>query len=297
MTRFSTTLLFPLVLFFLVHATIEADPRFSAGRDGKQANSLQEMVPVPTGSLLMGSDQGEPAERPVHRVNLPAFLIDRFETTNREFTDFVKATGHKTNAEISGFGWHWEREWHKVRGADWHHPYGPSSSIEGLENHPVVQVSWFDANAFCRWRDKRLPTEAEWERAARAEGKRIYPWGDQSPREGELYRASYGTDQCCKADRGDGYLFTAPVGSFPAGRSPFSVEDLAGNVWEWVADWFDPNFYRHSPAQSPLNRIRGEQRGIRGGGWGNNPSGLRSTLRHANPADFGLSMVGFRCAR
>lgn len=257
----------------------------------------RSMIEVPAGTLLMGSDNGEAAENPVHRVVLSAFSIDRFETTNQEFTGFVKATGYRTSVEASGMSWHWEGVWKEVKGADWRHPRGPSSSIEGFENHPVVQVSWIDAQAYCHWRGKRLPTEAEWERAARGDGGRTYPWGNEPPHEGKRYRASYGSDQCCQADLGDGYLFTAPVGSLPLGRSPFGVEDMAGNVWEWVEDWFDPNFYRRAPEANPVNRIPGERKVIRGGGWGNNPWGLRSTLRHANPPDIGLSMVGFRCAR
>ncbi len=264
---------------------------------GRRADLSGEMIWIPAGTLLMGSGQGEAAERPVHRVKLSSFFIDHYETSNKEFTEFVRAAGYVTSAERSGVGWHWEGEWREVKGADWHHPHGPSSSIEGLENHPVVQVSWNDAAAYCQWRGKRLPTEAEWERAARGEGKRIYPWGNQPPRAGKLYRASFGSDQCCRADASDGYLFTAPVGSFRLGRSPFGVEDMAGNVWEWVEDWFDPDFYRRSPAEDAVNRQPAERRVIRGGGWGNNPWGLRSTLRHANPPDIGLSMVGFRCAR
>jgi formylglycine-generating enzyme required for sulfatase activity len=254
-------------------------------------------IRVPAGTLLMGSDDGEPSERPVHRVVLSAFSMDRFEATNKEFALFVSATGHVTDAEAHGGGWHWEGEWRPAKGADWRHPHGPESSIEGLENHPAVQVSWNDALAYCRWRGKRLPTEAEWERAARGDRWTIYPWGNHPPREGKRYRASYGSDRCCRADAGDGYLFTARVGSFPLGHSPFGVEDMAGNVWEWVEDWFDPDFYRRSPSKDPVNRTPGERRVIRGGGWGNDPRGLRSTLRHANPPEIGLSMVGFRCAR
>jgi formylglycine-generating enzyme required for sulfatase activity len=259
--------------------------------------SVEEMIRIPEGALFMGSDRGEPAEAPVHPVTLSPFFIDRFESTNAEFTAFVATTRHLTDPERSGVGWHWDGQWREVKGADWRHPHGPGSSIQGLERHPVVQVSWNDAQAYCRWRGKRLPTEAEWERAARADGERVYPWGDQPPREGKRYRASYGSDDCCRADAGDGYLFTAPVGSFSLGRSPFGVEDLAGNVWEWVEDWFAPEFYRRSPPANPVNRTPTGRKVIRGGGWGNNPWGLRSTLRHANPPDIGLSMVGFRCAR
>ena len=254
------------------------------------------MIHIPEGTLLMGSDDGEPAEQPVHRVDLPPFSIDRFETTNAEFAAFVVATGHITSAEATGVGWDWDGEWREVKGADWRHPHGLASSLQGLERHPVVQVSWIDAQAYCRWRGKRLPTEAEWERAARGDSGRIYPWSNQPPHVGKRYRASYGSDRCCRAEAGDEYMFTAPVGSFPLGRSPFGLEDMAGNVWEWVEDWFDREFYRQSLSENPVNDTPGKRRVIRGGGWGNNPSGLRSTLRHANPPDIGLSMVGFRCA-
>ena len=130
-------------------------------------------------------------------------------------------------------GWHWTGQWQRVHGADWHHPEGPDSSIEVRASNPVVQVSWTDARAYCAWRNKRLPSEAEWECAARGVGARVYAWGDAPPREAGQFRASYGSDACCRAEAGDGYLTTAPVASFPAGRSPFGVEDLTGNVWEW----------------------------------------------------------------
>lgn len=259
--------------------------------------TAEDMVTVPAGDLLMGSERGEPAERPVHRVSLGTFRIDRFEVINAEFAAFVGTTAHVTDPERAGVGWHWDGAWRELKGAEWRHPRGPGSSIEGLERHPVVQVSWNDATRYCRARSARLPTEAEWERAARGEGRGTYPWGDAPPREGSRYRASYGSDVCCRADAGDGYRFTAPVGSFPLGRSPFGIEDLAGNVWEWVEDSFDPMFYRRSPVVNPVHRASTPRKVIRGGGWGNDAWGLRSTLRHANPPDIGLSMVGFRCAR
>lgn len=266
-------------------------------QEKRRTDHREAMVDIPGGAFLMGSDHGEIAEKPVHRVVLSAFSIDRFETTNAEFAEFVLARGYVTDPERSGVGWDWDGEWREIKKADWRHPHGSASSIQGLERHPVVQVSWSDAQAYCRWREKRLPTEAEWERAARGDGDRSYPWGNEPPRDGTRYRASYGSDECCRADAGDGYLFTAPVGSFPLGRSPFGVEDLAGNVWEWLEDWFDPEFYRQSSSENPLNKTITGRKVIRGGGWGNDPIGLRATLRHANPPDIGLSMVGFRCAR
>jgi sulfatase modifying factor 1 len=260
------------------------------------AGEAADMTWVSSGSVLMGSDRGEPAERPIHRVVVSGFAIDRLETTNAEFAAFVAATGHRTDPERSGVGWHWDGEWREIRGADWRHPHGPGSSIASLDRHPVVQVSWNDAVAYCRWRGARLPTEAEWERAARGDGAGVYPWGDELPRIGARYRASYGSDDCCRADAGDGHRFTAPVGSFPLGRSPFGADDMAGNVWEWVEDWFDAGFYARSATENPVNRTPSGRKVIRGGGWGNDARGLRSTLRHANPPDIGLSMVGIRCA-
>ena len=256
------------------------------------------MVLVPGGVLAMGSEHGEPPERPVHRVSVSAFLIDRVEVSNAEFERFVADVGHVTDREREKWGWHWTGDWHRVTGADWRHPEGPDSSLAGRDRHPVVQVSWNDARTYCAWRGKRLPTEAEWERAARGAGQRVYAWGDAPPREPDLFRASYGSDPCCRAEDSDGFLTTAPIASFPAGRSPFGVEDMTGNVWEWTEDSYDREFYRRSPTEDPVNREPGNGfKIIRGGGWGNNPNGLRTTLRHANRSNAGLSMVGFRCAR
>jgi formylglycine-generating enzyme required for sulfatase activity len=260
-------------------------------------STYRGMVKVPPGIFSMGSDSGEPAERPIHDVTVSGFYLDRFEVTNAAFSEFVAATNHVTGPERDGVGWHWTGEWKQVKGANWRHPHGPKSRLDGLGQHPVVQVSWRDAAVYCQWRRKRLPSEAEWERAARNTGGVLYAWGNAPPHENALYRASYGSDQCCSADDGDGFLYTAPVGSFPSGRSPFGVDDMTGNVWEWVSDTYDESFYGRSPAADPISTAPEKRKVIRGGGWGNNPWGLRTTLRHANTPESGLSMVGFRCAK
>jgi len=270
-----------------------------AGRiAGARERVRPPLVAIPGGTLAMGSEAGGPAERPVHAVHVPAFAIDRFEVSNRDFAAFVDERGHVTDPERAGWGWHWDGHWHRVPGADWRHPRGSVSDVDGFGDHPVVQVSWHDARAYCAWRGLRLPTEAEWERAARVDGDRVYAWGDAHPAgaDGGPMRAAYGADTCCRADARDGYRYTAPVGSFPAGRSAHGVEDLTGNVWEWVADAFERDWYARSPSHAPRNDAPAARKVIRGGGWGNNPEGLRAALRHANRARHGLSMVGFRCA-
>ena len=152
--------------------------------------------------------------------------------------------------------------------------------IAGRGGHPVVQVSAEDAATFCRLHGLRLPSEREWEFAAGGTDGRRFPWGDMPP-EQPSSRANFGTVSCCAPDAADGYLRTAPVGSFPEGRSPFGLLDMAGNVWEWTSSRF--------PGQ-PDHVV------LRGGGWGNNPYCLRTSYRHGNPPDIGLDMVGFRCA-
>jgi formylglycine-generating enzyme required for sulfatase activity len=205
----------------------------------------------------------------------------RFEVTNRQFAAFVVATEHVTDPEKSGAGYVWTDGWRLVHGADWRHPRGPNTSTTRLEDHPVVQVSARDAAAFCRWIGHRLPTEEEWEFAARGADGRQYPWGHSPPREGDVHRANFGTISCCAADASDGFETTAPVGRYPKGASPFGLLDMAGNVWEWTASRFPG---------------RPDEVVLRGGGWGNNPWCLRTSYRHGNPPNIGLDMVGIRCA-
>jgi formylglycine-generating enzyme required for sulfatase activity len=239
------------------------------------------LLAVPGATYRMGDARGAPDEAP-RTVTVGPFRLMRLEVTNRQFAAFVRATGHVTEAERSGQGAVWDGVWRRVRGADWRHPRGPGTSIAGRDDHPVVQVSERDAAAFCAHYGMRLPSEAEWELAARGTDGRRYPWGDQPPRQtGRERRANFGSDRCCAADATDGARTTAPVGSYPAGASPYGLLDMAGNVWERTSDPF--------PGRPGTVAIRG-------GGWGNDAFCLRVSYRHANPPDLGLDHVGFRCA-
>ena len=144
----------------------------------------------------------------------------------------------------------------------------------------MVQVSQRDAAAWCKWAGMRLPTEAEWEFAARGTDGRRYPWGSQPPQQSAPFHANFGTVDCCAPDQSDGFNRTSPVGHYPMGVSPFGIADMAGNVWEWTSTKHKENRAWYA---------------VRGGGWGNNPWCLRATYRHGNPPDIGLDMVGFRC--
>lgn len=239
-----------------------------------------DLVPVPGGRFVMGDAAGEPDEAP-HLARVAPFRLMRHEVTNAMFADFVALSGHRTDAERRGAGYVWDRRWRLEAGADWRHPEGPDSGLEGKARHPVVQVSARDAAAFCARHGLRLPTEAEWEFAAGGGDGRRYPWGDTEPRQDGRGLANFGSVSCCAPDASDDHAQTAPIGSFPAGASPFGIHDMAGNVWEWTASRFPG---------------RPDQVALRGGGWGNDPYCLRVSYRHGNPPDIGLDMVGFRCA-
>ena len=239
-----------------------------------------ELLDIPGGRFVMGDAGGEVDEAP-RSVTVAPFRLMRLEVTNRQYADFVAATDHRPRLERPGFGYVWTDRWRSVPGADWRHPHGSMSDIAGAGDHPVVQVSARDAQAFCAWHGLRLPSEEEWEFAARGTDGRRYPWGDAPPEQDGKRRANFGAVACCAPDAADGYARIAPVGRFPGGASPFGVLDMAGNVWEWTSSPFPgrPGFVA-----------------LRGGGWGNDPYCLRTAYRHANPPDIGLDMVGFRCA-
>ena len=286
----------------------QTPPAAIVGNDGA------EMVLVPAGEFSMGSDADEidrllpgwpnevikpyEPEIPRHRVSLDAFYIDKYEVTNARFQQFVQATGHRTQAEREGSGYVYTgQEWEQVNGANWRAPRGPGSSIASLEQHPVVQVSQEDAKAYCAWAGKRLPAEAEWEKAARGTDGRIYPWGNQF----DGRRANFCDANCETTWKdnpvNDGYCYTAPVGSYEGGKSPYGAYDMAGNVWEWVADWFDASYYRNSTARNPQGPASGSLAVPRGGGWDGGEFDVRAPNRNGYvPADR-RGNIGFRCAK
>jgi formylglycine-generating enzyme required for sulfatase activity len=279
------------------------------GKDGA------EMVLVPAGEFVMGSAPDDIAsllrrhlkvngailqdEIPRHRVFLDAFYIDTYEVTNARFQQFVKATGYRTQAEREGGGKirTGATTWAQVPDANWRAPRGQGSSIAGLEAHPVVQVSWHDAKAYCTWAGKRLPSEAEWEKAARGTDGRLYPWGNES----DGTRVNFCDRNCPFAWKDaavdDGYRSTAPVGSYGAGKSPYGAYDMAGNVWEWVADWYDAKYYRRSPARNPPGPTAGTQVVLRGGSWLYTAPDFRTTERAGVPPDRRNENIGLRCVQ
>jgi len=238
-----------------------------------------DLVTVPAGAGVFGDSQGD-ANEVVRSAPVAAFKAMRHEVTVAQFERFVAATGHITDPERQGAGYVWTDRWRLVPGADWRHPHGPASSIAARSDHPVTQVSRRDAAAFCAHHGLRLPSEDEWEYAARGPRGFRYPWGNAPPQTWSRRPANFGTVDCCAPDAIDGFETTSPVGHYPDGASPFGLHDMAGNVWEWTSSRFPD----HDTWWV-----------IRGGGWGNNPYCLRTAYRHGNREEIGLDMVGFRC--
>jgi formylglycine-generating enzyme required for sulfatase activity len=227
------------------------------------------LVLIPAGEFLMGCEAGFPAERPVHRVFTDAFYLGKHPVTNAQYQRFVNETGYQVpflDDPRMQFD-NWDRE---------ERTYPPERA-----HQPVVLVSWRDAVAYCDWAGGRLPTEAEWERAARGglEGK-LYPWGDEI----DPSLANY--------DNREG---TTPVGSYPA--NGYGLYDMAGNVWEWEADWYDAKYYARSPERNPQGPENGTVRVLRGGAWLLFPQFCRVAYRFRNSPDFRFNLVGFRLAR
>ena len=243
------------------------------------------MVYVPEGEFLMGSEDDDASddEKPEHMVNLDAYWLYQHEVTNSQFAAFVETNGHQSSAEEAGWAWVWDgSDWLQTDGAYWGAPEGPGSSVVGREDHPVVQVSWFDATSYCEWAGGRLPTEAEWEKAARGTDGRKYPWGDHDP-------------NCSLANLGYCVGGTSPVGSYPSGASPYGALDMAGNVWEWVADWYDNIYYVRSSYENPTGPTSGEHRILRGGSHFTDGEYLRVSTRLGDPPDILCNRYGFRC--
>ena len=229
------------------------------GKDGA------EMILIPAGEFIMGSSEGEDDgdEHPQHTVFLDAFYIDKYEVTNAQYKQFMDATGHRAPE-------HWDDE--RFNQPDW----------------PVEGVAWHDAVAYAKWAGKRLPTEAEWEKAARGTDGRRYPWGNE-----------WDSSKCNSNGSSDGYEETAPVGSFPDGASPYGVMDMAGNVDEWCADLYDEDYYSRSPQQNPKGPDSGSSRVMRGGSGSmyDRIHNQRVTFRHGVIMSSKDYYNGFRCAQ
>ncbi|MGZ8542236.1 MAG: formylglycine-generating enzyme family protein [Chitinophagaceae bacterium] len=308
--------------------------------------STAGMKYIPGGSFMMGGDneQASADEYPKHSVRVDGFWMDETEVTNAQFQKFVAATGYITTAEQKP---DWEelkktippgtprppdsllvaaslvfkqteravdlhdfnQWWSWVPGADWKHPQGPGSNINGKENYPVVHVSWYDAMAYCKWAGKRLPTESEWEFAARGGlVNNIYPWGNEHVNAGKAKTNSWEGEFPYFNEMADGYLTSAPVRSFPANK--FGLYDMAGNVWEWCVDWYDAGYYKtlSTTTQNPKGPQKSSdpedpytpKRSLRGGSFLCNDSycsGYRVARRMKSSPDTGLEHTGFRCVR
>ena len=223
----------------------------------------EEMILVPGGEFVMGSDELLNADPP-HTVYVDSFYIDKFEVTVGQYRRFTQATKGKL-PPAPGWGW--------------------------KDNRPVVNVTWEEAGRFCAWADKRLPTEAEWEKAARGNDERSFPWGEEEKKIGpETKIANVLGDE-------DGYAATAPVGSFLLGASPYGLMDMGGNVWEWCADWYGSQYYAQSPERNPKGPTDGERRLLRGGAWNNSMYVLQAANRESGSPDMRDNSVGFRCVR
>ncbi|XP_042879309.1 formylglycine-generating enzyme-like isoform X2 [Penaeus japonicus] len=280
--------------------------------------NIHSMVKIPGGEFIMGTNDPifeADGEHPARRVEVNDFYLDIYEVSNSAFELFVKATGYKTEAENFGDSFVLEGEvseaikstltnavaaapwWVPVKGADWRHPEGPDSNISDRMDHPVVHVSWNDAVAYCKWMDKRLPTEAEWERACRAgKRERLFPWGNKFTPKNE-FRANIWQGEFPNVDSGeDGYPGRCPVTAFPT--NDFGLKNIVGNVWEWTADWWEIS---HSPERKvdPRGPKSGDDKVKKGGSYMCTKEycyRYRCAARSQNTPDSSAGNLGFRCA-
>jgi len=318
-----------------------ADIAIAPSVRGPEDPAHRNMIFIPGGTFRMGSDKHYPEEAPVHRVTVSGFWIDRTPVTNRQFKEFVRATGHVTFAELPPDPKNypgalpdmlyagslvftppgrvvdlknWGAWWRFLKGADWRHPYGPNSNINALDNHPVVHVAYADALAYAQWAGKQLPTEAEWEFAARGglDGTE-FAWGDEFKPGGQhranTWQGNFPNENLAE----DGFDRTSPVMAFPP--NGYGVYDMIGNVWEWTADWWSQRHEADPPKACcvPENPRGGGEEGsfdpgqpqiriprkvIKGGSHLCAPNycrRYRPAARHAEAVDTSTSHVGFRC--
>jgi formylglycine-generating enzyme required for sulfatase activity len=262
---------------FYFQALLDRDPGCAAVEDQLARALDSSMVYVPEGEFAMGSDLGDPDERPQRVVYLDSYEIDRYEVTNVQYRRFLRATGGDGPRRWPGRHLHLRFE----RAPDWSgNRYPPGEAY-----HPVVGVRWEEAAEYCAWVNKRLPTEAEWEKAARGTDGRVYPWGD-----------AWNAGRANTDDEGAHY--TRAVGSYPSGASPYGALDMAGNIWEWVSDLYDRQYYSWAADRNPRGPSSGTgERILRGAAWDSSPDQARASYRNATHF-FGPNFrVGFRCVR
>ncbi len=319
----SAALALVLILLFSMRARTGPEPTSLTHSARTNPGSL-DMALVQGGSFPMGFEEGESDERPVHRVEVKSFLLQRHEVTNREFLRFVQATGHVTRAERDGYCWAYVKgasDFATLEGANWRQPFGPDTpNFRERLDHPVVCVSWEDAVAYAEWAGMRLPTEAEWEYAARSGGGahvRAFPTaraaqklhsGSRGHQQNSHHQSTNEDVQLVSANvwqgtwpqanhQLDGHFYTSPVGQFePNG---LGVHDMIGNVWEWTADWYEAEYYSHSPASDPKGPETGRLRVARGGSWFCSPNycgAYSSHFRGSSPPANAFNNVGFRLA-
>jgi serine/threonine-protein kinase len=224
---------------------------------------------VPAGEFKMGAassdTQATAPEKPQHTVDLDAFWIDQTDVTNAMYAQCVKAGGCQAPSPIKSY----TRDSY----------YGNTQ----FDNYPVIYISWTDAKSYCQWAGGDLPTEAQWEKAARGTDDRIYPWGNDAPNSSRLNFNQNASD-------------TTEVDKYPTGASFYGALDMAGNVWEWVRDWYDEKYYASSPNRNPAGPNSGDYRVLRGGSWYYGATNVRASYRYRNYPDYRYNYVGFRCA-
>lgn len=265
--QFSSTVL--LVLIFSVGTVF-----------GASAKGEKQLILIPAGTFTMGNDSRAADEKPAHKVYLDAYYISKYEVTNAEYYEFWRSL-QVSNMETKQERAHTPENFtHLPHIGEW------PARAKQFPNHPVVGVSWHDAKAYAEWKGMRLPTEAEWEKAARGYTDRTWPWGNAI----ELYANTSAND--------DGYdNCIAPVGSFPKGKSYYGAMDMAGNVWEWNADWYSDVYYFRSPKRNPTGPDVGSWRVIRGGSWIDTLTRCSTTFRFYLYPNLKTSFVGFRVAK
>jgi formylglycine-generating enzyme required for sulfatase activity len=303
-------------------ALLDFSRQGSAERRRANTGSTENMIRLDGGAFLMGTDtnEGFPAdgEGPVRKVALDGFYIDQYPVTNDSFAEFVRSTGYETEAQR--FGWsfvfqgHLAPEqrvrsagdsvlgaewWYKIHGADWQHPEGPDSTIQDRQHYPVVHVSWNDAEAYAAWAGKRLPTEAEWELAARGGlEQKLYPWGDELTPDGKHLCNIWQGEFPALDTAEDGYAGVAPVDAFPP--NGFGLYTVTGNAWEWVSDWFHPSYHVLATRTNPVGPPQGRSKVIKGGSYLCHRSycnRYRVAARSSNTPDSSTTNMSFRCVR